>query len=287
MRRTLLIATFFFLSLASTPQFAQAAGNVLLPSTPSDLGLGGSTAPSQDSSGNSGATAPTQPVLMPSETSSSQSPALSGVTLPSELSGTTSAKSTATRSTPAPDEAVPAMPTVTLTMPNNAKAAKHLPPGSLPTMVIHQSDSSDMLAQAQKDLPYTLTISMSDKSIFGAKDAQEIQNKLGISSNKDASSCILTVRGIMRTDKGVYPLSGKATSQVNVNYDGIIKSYLMSGRALCTVSGELPAGSGLLTEIGDRYSIPLQSITCPAPKRQVTTLTITYDGSGTSQCVYD
>ena len=168
---------------------------------------------------------------------------------------------------------------------DTASAAK-LPPGVIPTQVIHQPDMSAVMAMATKSLPYGLTIAISGQSIFGAKDVTDIGNKLGLSRDQISSNCILTVRGIMRTDKGATILDGGATPSVSVRYDGVIQDYLMAAQALCTVGSHLPPGSGFLTETNGRYSVPLQQITCPAPKQQVTQLTITYTGDGKSQCAY-
>jgi hypothetical protein len=145
---------------------------------------------------------------------------------------------------------------------------------------------SDVLAQANQNLPYVQTISISGRSIYGANDVTLINKKLGLSSAQISSNCILTVRGVMQTDVSPYIIDGPPTlPQVVVHYDGMIKSYIMTGVAMCT-AGQLPPGSGLITEVGNRYSIPLQMIKCPLPTQQASQLTITYNGSGTSQCVY-
>ena len=135
------------------------------------------------------------------------------------------------------------------------------------------------------NLPFGITLSISGKSIFGAKDVQAITEKLGLTREQIPSSCILTVRGIMRTDKSAYILDGGAAPQATVRYDGVIESYLMAAAALCT-AGKLPPGSGFITETNGRYIVNLQPITCPAPKRQAQQLSIDYDGSDKAGCNY-
>ncbi|MDR3424356.1 MAG: hypothetical protein P4M13_04665 [Alphaproteobacteria bacterium] len=130
------------------------------------------------------------------------------------------------------------------------------------------------LVQTDNRLPYKQTIVIGDKSMFGSQDVQKIGDKLGLTRDQIASSCYLGVEGLLQTDKGEYLITNAAPAPATINYDGVIKDYLISGSALC-------AGSN------GQAIISLEPANCPPPKSLATKLTITYDGSGTSQCVYD
>jgi len=266
-----LTACIFLLTLMATPQIAHAAGNVLLPSTSNgsdstapNLGISPTSSPPTATNPPSVAPVVTPQAAPPAPIASPNSSALPQTSVP-----------------PAVNE-----PSDIVTSPVSVADRAKLPPGTMPTMVVHQADTSDLTAEATKDLPYGLTIRMSGQSIFGANDVQQITQKLGLGHDQVASSCILTVRGLLQTDKGTYIIDGGASPQVALRYDGVIKNYLMSGNALCAADPNLPQGSGFLTEIGGRYSLPLQMINCPAPNRQASQLMITYDGGKSAQCVY-
>jgi|GEM_PF-3337456 hypothetical protein len=279
MRRLPFIALSLILAAVVAPQALHAAGNVLVPSDSSASGSDSATLP------NLGLSAPTQSNSAPTTT---QPPIVS----PQTPTSTTSQVQT-------PAAALPSFAQTPITTgspqmpapiaPFTAEELKSLPPGSLPTRVLQQPDMSAALAKAQasQNLPYSLAISFSGKSYFGAKDVATITNKLGLSHDQVANSCYLSLRGFAQTDKGGGVMFGGGLSpQVTVRYSGAIKSYMMMAIALCTAGPNLPKGSGFLTEIVDRFAISLQPIKCDPPTRQATSLTITYDGSDKSQCVY-
>jgi hypothetical protein len=135
---------------------------------------------------------------------------------------------------------------------------------------------SGVLSEVNAKLPYSLTLSISGKSIFGAKDVLAITQKLGLTREQIPSSCVLTVRGLLHTDKGAYMIDGAPSSQVPVRYSGTIQDYVMNAAALCTAS-QLPPDSGYLNETNGRFIVSLQPITCPPPQRQATQLAIDYD----------
>ncbi|MDE1900809.1 MAG: hypothetical protein KGI37_04080 [Alphaproteobacteria bacterium] len=259
-------------TLAPCP--AWAWGGVLLPSQNDDntstlpnLGLGGS------------ASSPT-PATQAPPAAPATSPAAPPAAAPSAGELSTPVPSTATTTFDLSKIATPSV-----TSPVSKSAAAHLAPGKLPTTIIHEADVSAMLAAQSASLPDSLTISIGGQSFFGAKDVETIHDKLGLSQNQVATSCILTVRGIVQTSKGAAIINGGNAAQVAVRYDGTIKGYFMSATALCT-AGHLPDDAGFLTEIGGRYDITLQAISCPAPTRQTQQLVITYDGTATSRCDY-
>ena len=164
--------------------------------------------------------------------------------------------------------------------------AANLPLGSVRTTIVRGMDMAPLLAQVGKGLPYALTMSIGPKSVFGSKDVQTIQDKLGMSRDEIGQSCILTLSGMLQTDKGSYMIASGATPQVTVRYDGMIKDYMMLGMAKCAYSGKLPPGSGFLTLIDGRFNIGLSLVKCDPPNRQVSELVVTYDGTPKSRCQY-
>lgn len=165
--------------------------------------------------------------------------------------------------------------------------AAKLPRGTIPTHIIQQQDLGDLITQAGQKLPYSLAIGFGGGSLFGAKDVQTITAKLGLTANEIPSQCFLTARGIMQTSTGGYMIMGSNPPPLRVAYDGIIKSYLLGALAFCNADiKRIPQGSGFLNQNKGRFMIPLQSIKCPAPTRQVTSLIITYNGTASTSCSY-
>jgi hypothetical protein len=169
--------------------------------------------------------------------------------------------------------------------PVDKASAAHLPPGAIPTQIIHQPDTSSYLTDNPGNKPYKMTLSISNRSIFGAGDVAAITKKLGLTQSQITSNCVLSLRGLMMTDKDSILIDGGTTPQAIAYYDGAIHHYVITAAALCTAD-HLPPGIGLVTEEGDRFFVPLQAINCPPPTRQSAQLIITYNGSGSSQCVY-
>jgi len=269
------------------PGAAYAAGNVLLPTSESssssslpNLGISAPSAPAPSSAPlpiTDNAAPPPPPVAAP------QTSAPTPAAVLTQTSGTSSA-ATPTQ-TPVPAPAPAPLNLSTTISPIDTASAANLPSATIPTQVVHQPDMSNLVAQMNKGAANALTISISGRSIFGAKDITAINTKLGLSASQIPANCILTTRGMIQTDKGAYFVYGPPSPQVSVHYDGIITLYLITGHALCK-AGQLPPGVGLIQETGNRYDVELQPIVCPAPNRQVSQLTVTYDGSGTSQCTY-
>jgi len=276
--RRLILAT-YLISTAFPICSAYAAGNVLLPSSnasgSSDSGV---------SAAAMGLSAPTAAPAAP-QTSAAPPPAAAPASTPASTPVPAPAQ---TYQTPAPLQASVKVPTMDdILSPADPATAKNLPPGTLPTRILHQPDNSQILSQMNGNLPYGITISYSGQSVFGAKDVQEISSKLGLGREQIASGCSLALSGIVQTSKGSYVIDSGLRGQASVKYDGTIQSYLLAPRAMCAPDGKLPPGSGFITEIGGRYVVPLpNSIDCPVPNRQSTGLVVTYDGSGKSGCVY-
>ena len=300
MRPSLFIAAAVLLSATLAPMVSRASDDVLLPSNSgSGAGmpnLGLDAAPPQSVS-DKAATSSGQPpakTAQPALDNTAASPDGPATILDNAGSLDESAttpqpvfnQAVGNQTPPEPTVPPPLQPSDIVSSPVSAQERAKLPPGEIPTTIIHQPVATDASDQSGAALPHKLTVTISKRSIFGATDVQKIGAKLGLRRRDIFSSCILAAQGVMQTDKGTYLLVGQASPQAEVNYDGMIRNYMMTGVALCAAKAPLPPGSGFLTEIGDRFSIPLQAIHCPPPDRQVTGLTITYDGSDTSQCDY-
>ncbi|MGB9151551.1 MAG: hypothetical protein WCD70_00495 [Alphaproteobacteria bacterium] len=281
MRCTLFVATGILLSAMLSPLAVHAqSDDVLLPSedesgSSPNLGL----VPSYQQKAGGTVTATPQPVATPAASNMASSP-------PPPMPETSAMS--APQAAPPPQMTLAPLPKISDIMSSTIsdQAAAQLPPGKIRTTIIHQPDLSTVMADAGKNLPYSLTVSIGGGSVYSAKDIQKIRSKLGLSTDDIASACIMTVRGIVRTDQGSYLLSGNVSPQAVVHYGGMIKSYIMSAHALCAANN-LPSGGGFLTETNGRFSIPLQPIHCAPPNQQVTSLTVTYNGGNTSQCSYD
>ena len=157
MRHSLLATSLCFL-VALTP-CVSVAGDVLLPSssgnhsssTP-DLGLGGPT-PSTPA-----------PVATTASPPAASPPTPSTDTPPAVITG---GASTA------------ALPANSPISPIDQASAAQLPPDVVPTQVIQQPDVSSALAQMNDGLPSSISISISGKSIFGARDVPDHHRKTG------------------------------------------------------------------------------------------------------------
>jgi len=170
----------------------------------------------------------------------------------------------------------------------STEAAAKLGSGSIPTHIVHEPDMGATLPP-DNNRPYVLAISFSNQSIFGANDVRTIHDKLGLSPSQIASSCVLTARGMIRTDKSSYLVyNSTGAMPIQLNYDGMIQNYLLGALALCVAdANHLPTGSGYIIETNGRFVIPLQSINCLPPNRQVSSVIITYNGSSTGHCTYN
>lgn len=237
-------------AVALTSQAAHASGNVLLPSATSSSS-GTSALP------NLGLSAPVSTQSGGAESASPQQPE---------------------SVQPAPTQAQP--PSATSPSANRT---------DLPSTMMQQNGQRQSSDQAAYSLPYRQTIVISDKSMFGTNDVQQIMLKLGLSRDQIVSSCFLGVEGLLQTDKGEYLITTEAApAPATVSYDGIIKNYLMSAAALCTADPRrIPAASGQMNMSNGRFIVTLDPTTCPPPNRQTTRLTVTYQGNGKSQCSYD
>ncbi len=268
----------FLLAVLWAPVSFASSGGVLLPPVTgstapvANLGLGGSMA--ADAASQQGGQAQTTtggvaaPLVVPTKTA------------PSAVSS-----NAAQTAKPVPAHKAAAVPNMTVSSPvSPSDAARLQAAGQIPTTVMHQPDISSAVEHMNVRLPYSLQISMSDRFVLSAEDARGISSKLGIQN--PASACLLSPRGMVTTDKGSFPTVGGASPQAVVHYDGMIQKFMIQATAYCKTSA-LPANGGILTQVGDYYMISLQPVTCPSPNRQVSTLSITYNGNNASQCVYN
>ncbi|MDR3425116.1 MAG: hypothetical protein P4M13_08640 [Alphaproteobacteria bacterium] len=281
MRRIPIAVFGFFVAVLLAPQSLHATGNVLLPSDLSssensaslpNLGLSAS-----DNTQNSPAVS-SLPVPKPAP--SDAAPALPPQSAPDAAKAPQTGTLEQTPPPPAPDA------TQEPVSPADLRKAQDLPKGVMPTIVMHVNDTSDTNAQIFNALPHKLTVSFGPSSYLGARDMQVIGDKLGLDPSGVSSACSLSLFGLLQTNKGSYILDAGLGAQAIVHYDGIIKNNMITARAMCALNHAPPQGKGILTEMKDRYIVNLQQIQCASPLRQTSTLTVTYDGSGRSLCVY-
>ncbi len=157
----------------------------------------------------------------------------------------------------------------------------------IPTQIITQPDLSglDMYAGGSAP-PYTLSIDVGDKSVFGPNDIQGISQKLGIPANKISQQCGLTITGIMQSDKGGAIVQGGVSPHATVRYDGNLQGMLLSAQAVCLVD-KLPLYAGYVSKIGNRFVAPLQGVNCVPPQGHPHSMVVQYQGDGASQCFYN
>ncbi len=262
--RPLPLITAAFCAALFTANAAQATGNVLLPSSGNDtssapnLGIAPPPAPSTP-----------QTVTSPPAAATTQAPAYTPT--PAIMA--------------APQTSESAVNLNEILSPIDDQSAKNLPAGASPTRILHQTDNASALSQATANLPYALNISINGRSVFGSDDVAQISDKLGLSRDQIGAACYLSVSGLIQTDRGGGIVDGGLSPQITVRYDGIIQGSMLAAEALCTAN-KLPPGSGFINQLGNRYVITLQPISCAAPTRQVTQMVITYDGTEKSSCAY-
>jgi hypothetical protein len=157
-------------------------------------------------------------------------------------------------------------------------------PHYLPTSVIRTEAYPDI---TDPTLPNRMRISFSEKSSLSKQDAKTLEKILGLSPKQIAQDCYLSSYGLILTDKGSYQVGRGLDPAVTVAYAGTIKSYSLRARAMCVVRKDLPATSGQLIMIKDRFAVLLRTLSCQPPDRRAGEMVVTYTGSSkTTTCDY-
>ncbi|MFA5041350.1 MAG: hypothetical protein WC464_06935 [Bdellovibrionales bacterium] len=160
------------------------------------------------------------------------------------------------------------------------------PSSALPAAkILRYTDVNE--AADDKSLPHNIKISLDEDSTLSAKDVSDIVRKIGLGEDKISSGCKLNLRGTLITDKSNYAIGNGTTQQDTVYYDGKIRNYLMRVQAMCLADERnIPPGKNTVVKIKDRFAVTLGTISCEPPSGYPSSLTITYGGGNSSECVY-
>jgi hypothetical protein len=149
--------------------------------------------------------------------------------------------------------------------------------------VIKVPDIGPMQNLNNPNLPHSMNVIIANKSVLSSAEISTIHQQLGIPTEKVTSSCRLSLGGFLKTDRGVYLLDTGSELNSVVRYDGQVTGAMLSSKALCDQLPMTP-NQGFIMEIGNKYSVPLQGLDCPASAKYPQSLTVFYPGDGTMQC---
>jgi hypothetical protein len=262
--RTILLPGLLVLAFTVADR-AYASGNVLLPSAGEWLSNKLGLTPHDDSSDSKAAPAAVPPTdTTTTNTLPNMSPAETPSTQP-----TTPDLNTAAGAASIPFAPLPSASGAVIATASGYK---------IPTNVIMTPDNSIIMAANDSMLSKSVSIDYTDKSIWSSSDLDTINQKLGIPTNDIPKVCHLAFSGFVSTDKGVYMINDtKGTPHVAVKYDGHIRNFMLQSRALCDL---VPLGpyQGYVTQLADKYVVPLNPIRTPPPTTQVQQVLVLYTG---------
>lgn len=158
-----------------------------------------------------------------------------------------------------------------------------------PTYIMEKKDTSELIKQTTKDLPHPLTITLDKKSFYSSRDLEDILSRLELHPKQVFMSCYLSLTGLIETTKGKYLFGGGVSPSSDLRYDGKITGYRMLAQAICPAIDRklLPAKSGGIVKINDRFALPLQVISCPPPPGGLASkLDVLYLNGKAVQCRY-
>ncbi|MGE3623096.1 MAG: hypothetical protein AB7H77_04380 [Bdellovibrionales bacterium] len=169
--------------------------------------------------------------------------------------------------------------------------SKLTPPASeimkmTPTQVLHLLSADEESLPPSLGLPYNFNVEIADKYTWGPQDTRLINRDLGIPADQVAKFCHLSIAGMVQTDTGPYAFdTGPIRPAATARYDGKLSGINITARAMCD-KVNLPPYSGLILQVGDKYSIYLGQTVCPPPPANLQTLVYTYAGNGKGACIY-
>ena len=158
----------------------------------------------------------------------------------------------------------------------------------LPTTVIHVPDFNKMMAGTQngQKFSHSLSIDLSDKSVWGPGDTASVGDTLGIPQNQVAANCHMGVSGVMITDKTPMPFSTSGALHGSINYNGNVRNIILKVEAQCHAAS-LPPDKGYIQQMGDYYIVPLGVVPCtPEQTGAPQQLTVIYAGNSNGQCQF-
>lgn len=134
-----------------------------------------------------------------------------------------------------------------------------------------------------------INIAVSPEYLWGPNDVEIIGKIFGYAPNQVAANCQLRIRNQMKTDKGFYTSKVFAGQQKRLDYDGEFREISTMPTAVCNVpKGPLPQNGGVITRIGDKYSIIIgKPVTCSRGQKNVVSLEIKYNGDSDASCRFN
>jgi len=282
-----LIAVLSVMLVLSGARDVQASGDVLLPSDSKDSAPNLGLVPSErapaatDSNPSSGSDAGNTKDATTQDTGTSAKSILPSV------------DSAALPFTPVPAQpalangAFSGMPTTVISEPDTSLMAAPQQPPAPPPNLSPQEAKIYAAAMSNLKTPYSLAVGFATTSVWGPGDIAEVNNHLGIDRASVTSLCRLSLGGMLLTSKQPYAFESGLSPHANVSYDGTITNATIHIQALCN-KVPLPPNKGIVIQIGDKYTVPLGSVTCPPPPytNVLKQLIILYAGNGGGECKY-
>jgi len=179
-------------------------------------------------------------------------------------------------------------------LPSSAPSMSQMPPSvalshdpTKETKVLKMAATEAPDNPGDEDLPENIRINLKDY-MWGPKDVDTINKAFHIPGEQVPKACRLSLTGSLQSDseQAYYPFDMGATlSEVTVFYDGKPSGIDIIARAMCDAV-PLPPNSGLIIQVGDKYTTYIAHAQCPPPPPNVQTLTLKYAGNGKTDCVY-
>lgn len=290
-----LLASLCMAGLISAPFQANATGNVLLPSTSSgnddrqpNLGLVPQIKPAPTAPTTATPQAQATDAPAPAPTLQTAAPTVSIVppssnAEPAPAANASTAAALLSKLLPPQQTSMPAAQQPSIARSGSTIIIKSTTPPALPTQF-------QISPELQKYLPASmqmsrLTISLSNRSVWGPSDIINISDKLGMPQKQVTETCILSLQGVVSASKSTTTFNTGSNGTGEAQYNGAINKIHAQMSALCPATTQVPSGKGVINQLDDKYVIRLGAGSCsPSQSSPPTQLTVTYAGNGRAQC---
>jgi len=132
---------------------------------------------------------------------------------------------------------------------------------------------------------HDLSIDIDESSKLGNGDLAGVKRTLGFSPNDAQKHCHISVSGMVVTDKASIPYQmSPHLMHTIIRVDGKPSSIVILSAAVCDML-PLPDNHGMVMQLGDKYLVPLQSVSCGPPPEQAQRFDIKYSGDGNAKCI--
>jgi len=159
-----------------------------------------------------------------------------------------------------------------------------------PPLIINDIPLSPEDASVFDSLPGSLSVSVGQRYMWGAKDVELIKEAFGYDGRQIPANCQLRMDGVLDTTDGLYSVIVYSGQRSVAKYGGIINKVRFVPRAVCNVpSGPLPQNGSIITRVGDKLSIQLTDwVNCGAAAGGNSGfLDVQYEGDGKGVCRYN